>query len=40
VIRPISPSFAADIFRVRDGKIIERWEVADTGPFVALARTN
>ncbi len=27
----------ADIFRVRRNKIIAHWEVADTGPFVALA---
>lgn len=28
---------AADIFRVRDGKISEHWEAVDTGPLVMLA---
>jgi predicted SnoaL-like aldol condensation-catalyzing enzyme len=27
----------ADIFRVRDGRIVAHWEVADTGPLVLLA---
>ena len=28
---------AADIFRVRAGKIVAHWETVDTGPFVLLA---
>lgn len=31
---------AADIFRVRNGKIIAHWEVADTGPLVTLALSS
>lgn len=30
----------ADIFRVRDGRITDHWEVVDTGPLVALAHAG